>query len=277
MGRIVGAFGMSHVVFSPLGVERQAETVIKGMLDVRRHLRALRPDVMVFAGGDHFNNFNLALQVPIAVGISDSFRTLGDGGVPVTEFAGNRDFAEGMARFAGLRDFDIVQAEEIVPDHGMAFPKLVVDPANAVPTVPLYINSAMPLPPSPRRCYRLGEILRAYVEQERPEAERVVVIGLGGLSHWLRMPGEGRIATDFDLGFLEALEMGGAEAFSARNSSADIVEAAGNGGLELLAWLVAAGATGDQGGSCLFYEAVEPWITGIAAIELFAGATSQKG
>lgn len=270
MGRIVGAFAMSHVMFSPDGVEEQANAVLEGMMEVRRRVAALKPDRLVLIGGDHFNNFNLALQIPLALAVSDRFRTLGDGGVPVTEFPGDRAFAEGLARFAADADFDLVQAEEIVPDHGMAFPKLVVDPANAVPTVLLYVNSGMPLPPSPRRCHALGHVLRDFIERNRPADERVIVIGLGGLSHWLRMTGEGRIAEAFDLDFLDILEKGRAAAFAREHSSDDIVAAAGNGGLEILAWLVVAASVEDGGGQRVFYEPVGKWITGMAAIELSA-------
>ena len=256
-------------MFGPEGVEEQAESVLQGMLEVRRRVRTLNPDLLVLVGGDHFNNFDLALQVPLAIAVSERFRTLGDGGVPITEFSGDRGFAEGLARFAAHAGMEIAQAEEIVPDHGMAFPKLVVDPRNTVPTVLLYVNSGMPIPPSPARCHRLGQILRDYVEQERSAFERVVVLGLGGLSHWLRMPGEGRIAVDFDLAFLSALESGEGRDFALEHGSADIVAAAGNGGLELISWLVAAGASGDHGGARIFYEAMETWITGMAAIDLF--------
>lgn len=270
MGRVVGAFGMSHIMFPPDGVEAQAETVLLGMLDIRRRVAALRPDRIVLVGGDHFNNFDLAVQVPIALVVADDLQTLGDGGVPVMRFDGDRDFAEGFARFASDRDFDLVQVEEVVPDHGMAFPKLVIDPSAVVQTVLLYVNSAMPVPPSPRRCFALGKALGDYIASGRPEHERTVVIGLGGLSHWLRVPEEGRIATAFDLEFLETLEQGNTASFVDRHSCADIVAAAGNGGLELLSWLVAAGTVDGGGGERLFYEPIVPWITGVGAIELFA-------
>jgi hypothetical protein len=268
MGEIVGAFGMSHVMFQPDGVEEQAERVLRGMLELRKRVRALAPDVLVLAGGDHFNNFNLALQVPLVIALSDRFRSLGDGGVPVSEFAGHRAFAEGLARFASGQDLDLAQAEEVVPDHGMAFPKLVLDPDNSVLTVLLYVNTAMPLPPSPGRCYRLGEVLRSYVETARPTGERVVVVGLGGLSHWLRVPEEGKIAEDFDRDFLNALGTGRAQQFAETCSANKFIAAAGNGGVEALSWLVAAGAAGDTGGEVLFYEPIVRWITGMAAMSL---------
>jgi aromatic ring-opening dioxygenase catalytic subunit (LigB family) len=274
MGRVVGAFGMSHVMFAPTGAEQQAEAVLQGMLAVRERVAALRPDRLVLVGGDHLNNFNLALQIPLAIAVSDDFRTLGDGGVPVTEFAGDRAFAQDFARFAADADFDLVRAEEVIPDHGMAFPKLVVDPSNAIPTILIYVNSAMPLPPSPRRCHALGRILRSFVEEQRPAAERVVVLGLGGLSHWLRMPGGDRIAESFDRNFLGMLEGGRAAEFALRYSGDAIVEAAGNGGLELLAWLLAAGSVDGGRAQSVFYEPVEAWGTGMAAIQLFTADSS---
>lgn len=270
MGSIAGAFGMSHIMFPPTGVEAQAETVLRGMLDIRRRVRALKPDRIVLAGGDHFNNFDLARQVPLALVIADTVHTLGDGGVPVMDITGDREFAEGLARFAGGRDFDLVQVEQIMPDHGMAFPKLVLDPADAVPTVLLYINSGMPVPPSPRRAYGLGRVLADYVAAHRPAGERTVVVGLGGLSHWLRMPGEGTIAADFDKAFLAKLECGEAEAFAEQNSCDDIIAAAGNGGLEILSWLTAAGSCHGGLGKRIFYEPIAQWITGVGAIELHA-------
>lgn len=275
MGRIVGALGMSHIMFPPTGIEEQAERILSHMLEIRRRLNAMRPDLIVLAGADHLNTFTLAMQVTLAIGVSDSFTTLGDGGVPVSEFAGHRAFAEGFARFASRRGFELVQAEEVRPDHGTAFPKLVLDPDNAVPTVPLFINAAMPVPPQPSRCLALGEALAAYVATERPADERVAVVGTGGLSHWLRLPDEGRIAEDFDRAFIAALVAGDAPRVAQMDSDA-MIEAAGNGGLEVIAWLFAAGALPGARGEAIYYEPVPAWITGMGAIELFAGATAAE-
>jgi len=271
MGKIVGALGMSHIMFPPNGMEAQAERILQHMLDLRRRLAAMKPDLIVLAGSDHLNNFTLAMQVTLAIGVADSFTTMGDGGVPQSTFPAHRPFAEGFARFAARAGFELVQAEELRPDHGMAFPKLVLDPFNAIPTVPLYINAAMPVPPTPARCYALGEALSAFVEQERPAGERVAVVGTGGLSHWLRMPGEGRIAEAFDTAFIDRLVEGRA-AELARMSGEEIAAEAGNGGLEVIAWLFAAGALPNATGERIFYEAVPAWITGMGAVELFAEA-----
>ena len=63
MGRIVGGFATSHVLFPPTGVEAQAGRVLDGMLRIREQVRALAPDLVVLAGSDHLNNFSLAMQV----------------------------------------------------------------------------------------------------------------------------------------------------------------------------------------------------------------------
>ncbi len=265
MGRIVGGFATSHVLFSPAGVEAQADRVFQGMLDLRRRVQALKPDVIVLAGADHFNNFNLAMQVTLAVGVADEYTTLGDAGAPVVTFRGQRSFAEGFARYAAGRDFDLVQAEELRPDHGMALPRQIVDPGNAVPIVPVYINANMPTPPSPGRCYRLGGILKSFVEAERPAGELVVVVGTGGLSHWLCLPEQGKVAAEFDQDFIDRMISGQTETLAVLSAEA-ILAASGNGGLELTAWLFMGGALPGARGERLFYEAIPEWISGMGGL-----------
>ncbi|MDR3513382.1 MAG: hypothetical protein P4L73_17225 [Caulobacteraceae bacterium] len=272
MGRIVGGFATSHVLFPPAGVEAQAERVLQGMLAIRERIRALDPDLIVLAGSDHLNTFSLAMQVTLAVGVADAYTTLGDGGAPVATFAGHRAFAEGFVRFAAGRDFDLVQVEEVRPDHGMAIPRMIADPANRIPVVPVYINANMPTPPSPGRCYRLGGVLKEFVEAERPADERVVVLGAGGLSHWLCLPEQGRVASAFDEDFIARMISGRASELAAL-SAEDILNASGNGGLELTAWLFMAGGAPDAVGEKLYYEAIPEWISGMGGVSLIPRET----
>ena len=267
MGQIVGGFATSHVLFPPTGVEAQAERVLAGMLEMRGRIRALKPDLIVLAGADHLNNFSLAMQVTLAVGVSDTFTTLGDSGAPVVTFRGHRGFAEGFVRHAARRDFELVQAEELKPDHGMAIPRLIVDPAGEVPVVPVYINANMPVPPSPARCLRLGTVLKEYVEKLRPAGERVVVVGTGGLSHWLCLPEQGKVAAEFDQQFIDQMIGGEAQALASLSAD-DILEASGNGGLELTAWLFMAGALPGVRGEQLYYEPIPEWISGMGGVSL---------
>jgi aromatic ring-opening dioxygenase catalytic subunit (LigB family) len=254
-------------------VKEKAGRVLEGMLEIRRRVRALRPDVVVLAGSDHLNNFSLALQVTLAVGVSDIYTTLGDGGAPAATFPGHRAFAEDFARFAQRREFELVQAEELRPDHGMAIPKLIVDPGDTIPIVPVYINSNMPVPPSPKRCYRLGGVLKEMVETVRPAGERVVVVGAGGLSHWLCLPEQGRVAVDFDEDFIARMISGRAYEL-AEYDAEHILRESGNGGLELTAWLFMAGALPGARGDKLFYEPVPEWISGMGGVALSPASAS---
>jgi hypothetical protein len=266
MGRIVGGFATSHVLFSPDGVEEQAERVFAGMMEIRAAVRALAPDVLVVASGDHLNNFTLRQQVTLAVGIADSFVPWGDMGIPQTPFAGHRAFAEGVARHAAMSGFDLVQVEEVRPDHGLMLTKLIGDPHGDWPVVPVFINSAMPVPPTPARCFALGEALRVYVEDIRPADERVVVIGGGGLSHWLRMPEQGRVAEHYDRRVLCDLVEGRAHVL-ARSDNAELLAETGNGGLEVASWLFMAGAMpAEARGEIVYYEPMIQWGSGMGGV-----------
>lgn len=275
MGRIVGGFATSHVLFSPDGVEAKAERVVAGLMAIRARIAALEPDVLIVASSDHVNNFTLRQQVTLAVGVADEYTPLGDMGVPKTPFAGYRAFGEAFARSAAVQGFDLVQAEEIKPDHGMMLTKLVADPDGAWPVVPVYINCNMPVPPTPARTYALGRALKAMVEAERPAAERVVVIAGGGLSHWLRTPGQGRVAEAYDRRFMGEMIEGRADEL-ARVSIEELLEETGNGGLELTAWLFMAGAMPPGArGRVHYYEPIAEWGSGMGGLELFGQGGDQ--
>ena len=153
----------------------------------------------------------------------------------------------------------------------MAIPRLVIDPKNELRVVPLYISCNMPVPPSPRRCYRLGGALAEYVEEARPPDERVVVVGAGGLSHWLCLPEQGKVAIEFDETFIEKMISGRAEEL-AELSAGEIEAASGNGGLEATAWLFMAGALPGARGDKLYYEPIPEWISGMGGVSLSPAA-----
>ncbi len=269
MGRIVGGFATSHLLLPPAGVEAAAARVMDGMMQVRIQVAALQPDVLVIASSDHMNNFTLKHQVTLAVGIADEYVPLGDMGLPQTRFQGCRRVAEAFAREAAQAGFDLTQVEEVRPDHGMMITKLIADPDGSIPVVPVYVNSNMPVPPSPGRCYALGQVLKTAVESAVLDAERVVVLAGGGLSHWLRTPQEGRVNAPFDQRFMHRMVGGDAEEL-ARLSVSELEGAAGNGGLELASWLFMAGALPGARGEILYYEALPQWITGMGGLVLHA-------
>ncbi len=268
MGQIVGGFAMSHVLGAPQGVEDQAERVFGGMLEIGRRLRMLEPTLILVLTSDHLNNFSLAHPMPFAIGTAASFVPYGDMGLPRDAFVGAPDFAVGLIAAATAGGVPIAAADPLTPDHGVMIPLGIVDPDRTIPAVPLYINTVFDPAPSPTEAWELGAIVRSFV-MSRDADERVVLLAGGGLSHWLGVPQEGQVNERWDRAFIADLVEGrGAKLASYYN--AEILREAGNGGLEVNAWIALAGAMPGARGECLFYEAIPEWASGMGGVELVA-------
>jgi hypothetical protein len=127
--------------------------------------------------------------------------------------------------------------------------------------VPIVINTLAEPQPSVRRCLALGRVVG---EVARRSPRRIGIVATGGMSH---DPGErnhGRIDSDFDRRFLDHMARGDIDGLGCY-SVADLA-AAGAGAIELLGWIALAGALGSFSGDVIFYEAVQPWATGIGAM-----------
>jgi 2'-aminobiphenyl-2,3-diol 1,2-dioxygenase large subunit len=267
MGQIVAAAATSHILMSPVGVEDRAQRIVDGIKEIGRRIRAASPDVIFVISCDHMFSINLALQPPFTVGVSDAYVPFGDMGIPQEARPGARDFAEAFVRRAARRGFDLAKAEEIRPDHGIALPLMMIDPERRIPIVPLLININMDPAPEPARCYALSEVLRETIEDDRPADERVAVVATGGLSHWLNVPRHGEVAGEFDRWIMQSL-IDGRSRDLADLSAADIVERGGNGGLEVMNWMMAGAASGNRGGELIYYEAMPEWFTGMGGVAL---------
>ncbi len=265
MGKIVGAFAMSHVLGAPDGLEQQALKVWEGMQEIGRQLRALEPDLLVYITSDHLNNFRLSAPQPIAVGTSAEFMPYGDMGLPLETFAGHPEFALGLLDYVQSRGLPLEAIESLRPDHGVVIPLDIVDPKHQIPTVPLYINMVFDPAPPPAQAWALGRMLGDYIREARPPAERIVVMAGGGLSHWIGVPEEGQVNETWDEAFLRILEEGRHEELAALDN-ANIRKEAGNGGLEVSSWIALAGALPSTPAQRIFYEAMPGWATGMAGI-----------
>jgi hypothetical protein len=127
-------------------------------------------------------------------------------------------------------------------------------------------------------------------------AERVVVIGTGGLSHWvgderrrafirqpagtryaheaeypLVLPAAGPVNDAFDREFLESLRRGQAAEFADAWSDDRLEDAAGNGAQEIRNWLLVAGVSEDAPAEVLAYAPVPEWHTGSAVAAFGVG------
>jgi protocatechuate 4,5-dioxygenase beta chain/2,3-dihydroxyphenylpropionate 1,2-dioxygenase len=268
-GRIVGAFTASH---SPgiTGWPQRADphkrrNVEAGYAEARKRIEALRPDAVIAVSVEHFTNFNLGNLPAFAIATGESY--LG----PVTaemakfvdveqhQYLGAADLGRRVYQFALQSDFDPALVEGGLDfDENFCVPFKHLDPAGKYPLVPIIVNGVNRPWPSPRRCYEFGKMLaRAVSAQDL--YERVVVVGTGGLSHWVGLPESGNVNEQFDRDFLARFSDGDAQRLTCY--SQDEIDAAGNGAHEIRTWLVASGAVG-VGFDILAYEAVPEWLTG---------------
>jgi aromatic ring-opening dioxygenase catalytic subunit (LigB family) len=274
VGSIVGGFGTAHILMKRYSGGEAGERVYQGMLEIGARIRALKPDLVVIASSDHMYNYDLNLQAPFAVATDAAFTPFGDMGLPKDVLTGQADFADGFLRYALKNDFDLARLQDYKPDHGIVLPSLLIDPGRTLPIVPVIINTSMNPAPRLARANALGVMLAEYV-RSLPAGLRVVVVGGGGLSHWLALPEMGRINTEFDRTVMNALVAGTPELLLGWDENRVVAEG-GNGGLEILNWVFMAGAMEGASGEVVYYEAVEEWITGMGGIELKAVAGAQR-
>ena len=270
MGSVVGAFGQGHILLDDHGVESRVENILQGFKYIGEKVRSLNPDVVVIVSDDHMLNVGAAQQIPLGVCVSDLHRPMGDMDIPTElEFAGHREFAEGFMEFAAQEGFDLakLETEGYRPDHGVALPALFVTPKGDIPIVPILCNINMTPSPTPKRCWKLGAVMKEYIEKQRADGERVVVIATGGLSHWLQIEGDGQLNEDWDREMLNVFASGDAEKLT-ELSTQEIQEQGGNGGTEIKNWLVMAATVPQAKGEVLFYEPMYSWKTGMGAVEL---------
>lgn len=263
MANIVGSFAVSHIVMSPQGCEADAGEVVAGMREIGRRLKALKPDVVIVISSDHMFNINLSLQPPFTVGTADSYVPFGDMDIPRDPLKGHRALARAIVAQGAEDGFDLAQAEEYQPDHGVMIP-LIFAEARDVPIVPILVNINTDPIPSAARCLKLARSMRQAI-LALPGDARVVVLGTGGLSHWLCVARHGEVSEAFDRQVIDSLVAGRGGDLAARGNDA-IVEEGGNGGIEILTWLMAAEIAGSPTAEEVFYKPMPSWFTGMGGV-----------
>ncbi len=276
MARIVAAGMTSHapnITARPVvaGPERRAR-FLAGLEELRRRLRAAEPDVIVVFANDHLQNFFYDTMPAVCVGVAERYWAPSAGGaeflrIPARQLAGAREWAGAFVRAGLERGFDLAYAHELEFWDDVSVPLSFLLPEGDIPIVPILTNCVAPPLPRPRRSYELGGFVEAFIDDARPGAERVALLGSGGLSHWIGVPGHGRINPDFDGRFLDAIREGRGESL-AYLSTDEIERGAGNGGQEIRNWIAVLGALHERRGEVLAYEPVAEWLTGCGVVSM---------
>ncbi|WP_175684669.1 protocatechuate 3,4-dioxygenase [Burkholderia anthina] len=276
MGQIVGAFLVPHdpVMYvaqeAPPKVQRDA--VWEAYRQCAQRLKALDPTTVIVVGCDHYILFGPECLPSYLIAIGDV-----DG--PIDQLPGlkrsvihnNEALATHIARCGRETGFDWTVARAFTADHSVAIPQqLIVDPLRLdgldVKTIPVYLACGVDPYITLQRAAEVGAHIRKAVEAF-PADERVVVIGSGGISHWVGSAQMGRVNAAFDreiIGYAENGEIGALCTLSDEY----ILENGGEGGMEIRNWACAMGALEGARGELISYEAVPEWVTGLGFVQL---------
>jgi protocatechuate 4,5-dioxygenase beta chain/2'-carboxy-2,3-dihydroxybiphenyl 1,2-dioxygenase large subunit/2'-aminobiphenyl-2,3-diol 1,2-dioxygenase large subunit len=271
MGILVAGYGVSHTAmmlrkYRP--EDRAHQAVHEAFGRLREEVDRLAPDLMVVIGSEHLNSFDYECFPQICVGIGETCTGWGDGGVASARLPLAGGFAAQLLEDGVEAGFDLAFSANPRIDHAFMAPLTLIRPEMDIPVVPVFQNaSTEPLPPLSRSA-DLGLLIRDVVAR-RPAAERIVLLGTGGLSHWVATPQMGSVNTDFDRRFLDLVRDGDLEALVAMKV-AELVAEAGNGAPEIRNWVTVMAAQ-QAAGAVLAYESVPDWATGIALARLFPG------
>lgn len=167
---------LMHTV-EPRGDTRAA--VDAAFAEARAFAADFRPDLVVVVAPDHYNGMFYDLMPPFCVGTAAD--AVGDYGTSAGPLDVDRAAAGHVLRELLAAGIDLAMSERMIVDHGFAQPlELLFGAIDAVPTVPVFVNSvARPFGPV-RRTRLLGEALgRALSGLD----QRVLLLGSGGLSH----------------------------------------------------------------------------------------------
>lgn len=267
MAEIAGLFAVSHTPVMtnlPGAPEASVSSAIYAEFKrVGREIAALNPDALLLISDDHLHNFFLDNLPAFCLGAADRYDSPVEGWLKVEprELRGDAQLAAHLLDAVMTAGFDLSFSMELTLDHGMVTPLELAGIAGQYPVVPLLVNCVQPPLPRMQRCVALGKALRAAI-LSYANAERVVVLATGGLSHDVGTPRMGYINEPFDREFLRLLQIGAAGplvSFAQEN-----VNTAGNGAEEVRNWLVAHGIADCAPFDVYHYHPTIAWYTGIA-------------
>ncbi len=291
---IVGAFACSHsglmISRRALAPAAQQAAVAAAFTAMGEAIRALEPDALILIGTDHARIYPLSLVPQFTIGVNAVAQAIGDAELPAGDYPVHQKCAQAVLKGCLAEGIDLAYSEAMRIDHSFVAPLLLALPGTSPPIVPIAQNCNVPPLPPLRRSRAFGQKLASAL-RDAPGDARVVLIGTGGLSHWvgsrayqdfMREPAgtrleriggmklvlddTGEVNEAFDEAFLDMMCAGRTERFVAEWDDDRLQSEAGNGAQELRNWVAIAGAVGDRRGRVLGYQPVKEWLTGIGVV-----------
>lgn len=285
MGKIVGGFWMPHdpVMFvAPEAPTEEVRRRVWGAFErCAQRLAELEPTSVIIVGCDHYILFGTHCLPRYVIGTGDV-----DG--PIEGLPGlsrgvvlNQQALAGHIVEQGEREgIDWTVSRSFTIDHSFSIPhQLVVRPAEKVlgrelPSIPVYLACGVDPYISLPRAAQLGRQIRAAVESFDAD-ERVVIIGSGGISHWVGTAEMGQVSEDFDREILAHGVEGHLTELIAY-SNEEILSRAGNGAMEIRNFACAMAAVPGARGEIIAYEPVPEWVTGLGFLQLTPGSADDE-
>lgn len=269
MGTIVGGFMMPHdpmVFINPKKLDNGH--LLNAYAEIRRRILALGATSAVIIGADHYILFTPKClpQILICLGeISGPVDQLP--GLPNRPITHNARLAENVFGHAQDVGFDLAVARSLGVDHAIGAPAHLCLPEDGtVKAVAVYMASGVAPYLRLGRAYAFGTLLKAAVEAA-DDGERVVVLGSGGISHWVGTGEMGRTNPTFDRMVLNAIVAGDADSLLALTDE-EILREGGNGAMEIRHFLAVMGALPGGSGEVIAYDAWEGAVTGLGFAEM---------
>lgn len=272
MAEIVGGFLIPHNPLMVVAPEAPGKPVAGQIKDIfagiRRRIVELEADTVITIGADHYGVFGPSCIPAYHISIGDLEGPMEQWlGLERHQIAANGPLATHIfttGRHAGI---DWAFSTSLTVDHAAMVPvHLCVPSERNVRVIPIYLNVAVPpvLPSS--RAWDIGESIRAAVGCWDKD-ERIVVLGTGGISHWVGAPEMGQINEEFDREVLE-LAIEGRIRELASIPDEQIIERAGNGAMEIKNWICGLATMPEARRTSLGYFAIPEWVSGVGFVEI---------
>jgi protocatechuate 4,5-dioxygenase beta chain len=276
MGQIVGGFLVPHdpvmYVLPEAPDKHTADLIWAAYETCADRIAALNPTAAVVVGADHYMLFGTHCLPQYVIGTGTV-----DGpidplpGLGRRKYPSNTALASHIASYGRAHGFDWAEGRDFTIDHSVAIPdQLMLEPVRqkgtAIDLVPIYVASGVDPYISLAKTQQLGRSIRAAVESFA-EDERVIVIGSGGISHWVGTQEMGRVNEAFDQGIIRMVKDRAFDEFYGLSDDY-ILREGGNGGMEIRNFGVAMGAVPYQSAELIEYQPVPEWVTGLGFLEL---------
>ena len=225
-----GGLSPQTPVDSPELNAQKEQRILAAFGELRKHLEAAKPDVLLIFGDDQLEQFDFKNFPALALFTGPSYSGYKISrwiGLPVGPKRPEREktpdnwvtvqshpeLSHALMRELMLDGFDLAFTNELAdPEEGMghAFmrPSYYLDPEYRIPSVPFFVNCYYGPQPTAKRCCQLGRAVRAAIERI-PLDLNVAVIGSGGLWHLPNYPNSWLDET-FDANILAGIKAGDA-------------------------------------------------------------------